>query len=327
MMDPILLLGASGTIGRATCSALLARGHRVVCPVRHGAPALPSGAVRRVADLTVPQSVRADAIGGERFAAVISCLASRSGTPSEAWAVDHRATVDTVSAAREAGAGHVVLLSAICVQRPHLAFQHAKLAAEAAVIASGLSYSIVRPTAFFKSLSGQIDRLRAGKPFLVFGDGTRTACKPISDRDLAAFLAECMTDPARRNKILPVGGPGPAITPRAQGDMLFRLMGRAPRFRQVPPALLRGIATGLTLAGAMSRRARDKAELARIGHYYATQSMLVWDADAQRFDAEATPEFGADRLEEHYARLIRSGESVDLGDHAVFGARPDRTRV
>jgi len=81
-----------------------------------------------------------------------------------------------------------VLLSAICVQRPHLAFQRAKLAAEAALAASGLRYSIVRPTAYFKSLSGQLDRLRAGRPFLVFGDGRVTACKPISDGDLARYM-------------------------------------------------------------------------------------------------------------------------------------------
>jgi divinyl chlorophyllide a 8-vinyl-reductase len=54
-----------------------------------------------------------------------------------------------------------VLLSAICVQKPELAFQHAKLAFERALIDSGLAYTIVRPTAFFKSLSGQVDRVSA----------------------------------------------------------------------------------------------------------------------------------------------------------------------
>ena len=63
----------------------------------------------------------------------------------------------------------MVLLSAICVQKPLLAFQHAKLAFEKHLIKSGLTYSIVRPTAFFKSLSGQVERVRRGKPFLIFG--------------------------------------------------------------------------------------------------------------------------------------------------------------
>jgi divinyl chlorophyllide a 8-vinyl-reductase len=77
----------------------------------------------------------------------------------------------------------------------------------------------VRPTAFFKSLSGQVARVQQGKPFLVFGDGTLTACKPISDDDLGDYLAGCLTRPdSRHNRVLPIGGPGPAITPRQQGE-------------------------------------------------------------------------------------------------------------
>ena len=62
-----------------------------------------------------------------------------------------------LEAARAAGASHFVLLSAICVQKPLLEFQHAKLKFEAALQAAGdITYSIVRPTAFFKSLAGQV---------------------------------------------------------------------------------------------------------------------------------------------------------------------------
>ncbi|MBJ3763607.1 NAD(P)H-binding protein [Maribius pontilimi] len=321
----IFLLGATGTIGRATCAALLARGHAVVCLVRPGAAALPVGAIRREGDVTDPASLRRDGVAGERFDALVSCLASRTGAPDDAWALDHRATVDALAALRDAGARRMVLLSALCVQKPRLAFQHAKLAAERAIIDSGLAYSIVRPTAFFKSLSGQIDRLRAGKPFLVFGDGRLTACKPISDRDLAQYLADCLERDDRRGRILPIGGPGPAITPLAQGRMLFELLDRSPRFRRVPPGLLGRIAASLGVAGRIAPRLRAKAELARIGQYYATESMLVWDGT--RYDADATPETGSDTLRDHYARLIREGGSADLGAHAVFGARPDRTRV
>ena len=115
---------------------------------------------------------------------------------------------------------------------------------------SGLTYSIVRPTAFFKSLSGQVDRVKRGKPFLVFGDGAMTACKPISDDDLGRFLAECLDDESRRNRVLPIGGPGEAITPRQQGEYLFALLGRKPRFRHVPVALLDAIVLRWTVSAA-----------------------------------------------------------------------------
>ncbi len=272
----------------------------------------------RFGDVTDPASLARDAFGGDRFDALVTCLASRTGAPRDAWAIDHRANALALAAAREHGVGQVVLLSAICVQKPLLAFQQAKLAFEAELMASGLTWSIVRPTAFFKSLSGQVERLRAGKPFLVFGDGQLTACKPISDDDLARFIAECLTDTSRHNRILPIGGPGEAITPRQQGEELFRLLGRAPRFRQVPVALLDTIIWGLSTLGRAVPSLSDKAELARIGRYYATESMLVLDPATGRYDAQATPSTGTETLFDFYARLVAGQAAVDRGDHAVF---------
>ena len=61
-----------------------------------------------------------------------------------------------------------------------------------------------------------------------------------------------------------------------------------------------------------------KAELARIGRYYASESMLVWDAQRARYDADGTPSTGHDTLFAHYAALLR-GEAVhERGEHAVF---------
>jgi divinyl chlorophyllide a 8-vinyl-reductase len=262
-----------------------------------------------------------DAFCGERFDAWVSCLASRTGEPADAWAVDHRAHSQALVVARGHGVRHAVLLSALCVQKPMLAFQHAKLAFEAELQASGLRFSIVRPTAFFKSLSGQLARVRAGKPFLVFGDGRLTACKPISDRDLADYLAGCLDEPARHDRILPIGGPGPAITPLDQAAMLSQLLGHEVRVKHVPLKLLDTIAGTLALLGRVMPfwpPLRAKAELARIGLYYASESMLVWDAAAGRYDAGATPEHGHDTLREHCAAVLR-GEVVDQRrEHAVF---------
>ncbi len=221
----ILLAGASGYIGRHVGLELLRRGYAVVAPLRsrcgvggQGTPAalarqLP-GADLRVADVCDPRALDAALPSAEPLDAVVSCLASRGGAPADAWRVDHQANLNLLELARARGARHVVLLSAICVQKPRLEFQRAKLAFEDALVNSGLDYSIVRPTAYFKSLAGQVERVRRGKPFLVFGDGRLTACKPIAEADLARFLVDCLEDDGRRNRILPIGGPGPAITPR-----------------------------------------------------------------------------------------------------------------
>jgi divinyl chlorophyllide a 8-vinyl-reductase len=323
------LVGATGTIGRSTLRVLVRRGHEVVCFVRRRAGGGASsqspanlapfdGAAVRFVDVSDPLSLARDGFLGENFDAVVSCMASRTGAPKDAWAIDHQAHVNLLAAARGAGVSHFVLLSAICVQKPVLAFQHAKLAFEAALMDSGLRYSIVRPTAFFKSLSGQIARVRAGKPFLVFGDGLLTACKPISDHDLAVYLADCLEDERRWNRVLPIGGPGEAITPRQQGEFLFSRLGRPPVFRSVPVAMLDVIAGVLGVIAPLASTVATKAELARIGRYYATESMLWLNPETGRYDAAATPSTGAETLFDHYASVMAGDTAVERGDHAVF---------
>ncbi|MEP7296818.1 MAG: NAD(P)H-binding protein [Burkholderiales bacterium] len=325
----MFVLGATGTIGRATVRALVRRGHEVVCFVRARAGVagtlgaaesaqLLAGAAVRVGDVADPSSLSRDGFCGERFDVLVSCMASRTGAPADSWAVDHQAHVMALGAARDAGVSQAVLLSAICVQKPLLAFQQAKLAFEKVLIASGLTYSIVRPTAFFKSLSGQVERVRQGKPFLVFGDGTLTACKPISDDDLADYLAECLDDTRRHDRVLPIGGPGDAMTPRQQGEQLFALLDRPPRFKQVPVALLGAIIGVLGSAGHVVPSLAKKAELARIGRYYATESMLVLDPASGRYDADATPSTGTETLIDFQARLLSGAITLERGDHAVF---------
>ncbi|MDJ0643623.1 MAG: epimerase, partial [Erythrobacter sp.] len=171
-----------------------------------------------------------------------------------------------------------------------------------------ITYSIVRPTAFFKSLSGQVGRVLRGRPFLLFGDGELTRCKPISDGDLARFVADCVTDDKRRNQVLPIGGPGPAISPREQGAMLFELAGKEPRYRSISPALFKAASRLLSLGAPVSEWLAEKAEYARIANYYATESMLVLDPESGAYIESITPEFGSETLRDHYAALLAEQE-------------------
>lgn len=288
----ILVAGASGTIGQAVAARLVADGDAVT--------ALPRAALSDGAALA---QVMAEA----RPEVVISCIASRSGAPKDAQAVDYAANAALLAAAQAAGARQFILLSAICVQKPLLAFQHAKLAFEAELAASGIDYTIVRPTAFFKSLSGQVKRVKAGKPFLIFGDGELTRCKPISDADLARFIAGSIDNPDATGRILPIGGPGPAISLRDQGEMLAGLLGHEARFKSVSPKLFTYAERVLALGAGISGWFAEKAEYARIARYYATESMLVLDPASGQYSAELTPEYGTETLHDHYARLIAEG--------------------
>jgi divinyl chlorophyllide a 8-vinyl-reductase len=124
-----------------------------------------------------------------------------------------------------------------------------------------MAYTIIRPTAFFKSLCGQVERIKQGKPFL---------------------------------------------------------MKRPLHIRQVPIAVLSGIIGVLEVLGRVAPALAAKAELARIGRYYATESMLFWNSESGRYDAASTPSTGTETLFDFYARLVQGGAAPERGDHAVF---------
>jgi divinyl chlorophyllide a 8-vinyl-reductase len=67
---------------------------------------------------------------------------------------------------------------------------------------------------------------------------------------------------------------------------------------------------------------QDSAEFGRIGKYYATESMLVWDEQRQCYDADATPSYGKDTLEAFFEKAVKEGlKGQELGDQAVFGGQ------
>lgn len=297
--------------------------------MRPGADAATLGALRKLPGATLlpvdvtDRDALAAGLQGHRAEALISCIASRGGGREDSWRVDYRGNANLLRWALASGVRHFSLLSAICVQKPRLEFQRAKARFETELAASGISYSVLRPTAYFKSLCGQVGRVRAGRPYLLFGDGRLTACKPIAEGDLAALLLRSLEEPALQGRVLPVGGPGPALTPLDQGRLLSRLAGRPLRTRSLPPALFTGAAGLLDLGARLHRPLADKAEFARIGHYYATESMLLWDPARGCYDADATPEYGHATLEDCYRELLagRAAQSQALGEHALFSRR------
>ena len=316
----VVVAGATGYIGAYVCKELILRGHNVITIGRSNPSAKDALNCRNInVEVCSRSDIEAIRASIPPIDSVISCLGSRSGGKKESWSVELGANKNILSLAKSRQARQFVLLSAICVQKPRLEFQFAKLAFEKTLIESGMPYTIVRPTAYFKSLAGQIDNVKAGKPFCVFDNGRRTACKPISGHDLAVFMCDCIEFADRHNKILPIGGPGPSITLREQGEMLFRLIDKPCRIRSVPSVVFRAIITLMAPFGIFSERVSNKQEFLRIAHYYATESMLYWDKNAKRYSTEQTPEHGSETLESFYKHVLGSNTiGHELGEHKLF---------
>ena len=335
----VLVAGSSGTVGMAVTRALLQRGIHVVALSRHPVERMQSlllaqgnastgqiplssaqapGQLQCLQHDTSQSALTADRVG--TVDALVSCLGSRSGAPDDARRVEFDANSRLLDYALSLPSLHrFLLLSAICVQKPKLAFQHEKLRFEGLLKASSVDHTIVRPTAYFKSLSGQVDRLRKGKPFLMFGSGELTSCKPIADEDLAQYVVDSLMRDDTAGQVLPIGGPGPAITPKQQGTLLATALGVPFHSRSINPNwFMRGAGVFERLAP-LSTTLRQRAEFLRIAHYYATESMLCWDERQNRYRADMTPEFGKMTLGQHYQQLARTAAGSGLdASHKLF---------
>lgn len=239
--------------------------------------------------------------------AIISCLASRSGIKKDAYKIDYQATLNCLDAGRDESvkARHFVLLSAYCCKNPWLQFQQAKLKFEAALQdQNDMTWSAVRPTAFFKSVSGQLEVIQSGAPFVMFGDGKVTRCNPISEADLATYLIDCITDKSRENKILNLGGPDEPLTMQTQGEMLYKAVGKEPNFLYAPLWLFDVIIDSLQWAADTfnSEKLENAAETGRIGKYYAVEDMLTTDPSEK---------YGTMTLQEHYNKIAVEGQEYD----------------
>ncbi|KAF7837872.1 divinyl chlorophyllide a 8-vinyl-reductase, chloroplastic [Senna tora] len=332
----VLIVGSTGYIGKFVVKELISRGFNVIAIAREKSGIRGKndkeetlnqlkGANVCFSDVTNLGSLEKSLSDlGVSIDVVVSCLASRSGGIKDSWKIDYEATKNSLLAGRKFGASHFVLLSAICVQKPLLEFQRAKLKFEAELMKEGegndgFTYSIVRPTAFFKSLGGQVELVKDGKPYVMFGDGKLCACKPISEPDLASFIVDCVLSEDKINKVLPIGGPGKALTPLEQGEMLFELLGKEPKFLKVPIGIMDFAIGVLDFLVKIFPSMEDAAEFGKIGRYYAAESMLVLDPETGEYSAEKTPGYGKDTLEEFFERVLREGMAgQELGEQTIF---------
>eukprot|EP00586_Coscinodiscus_wailesii_P012819 CAMPEP_0172494842 /NCGR_PEP_ID=MMETSP1066-20121228/57478_1 /TAXON_ID=671091 /ORGANISM="Coscinodiscus wailesii, Strain CCMP2513" /LENGTH=395 /DNA_ID=CAMNT_0013266135 /DNA_START=245 /DNA_END=1432 /DNA_ORIENTATION=- len=312
----VVIAGATGYIGKSVVRESVKRGYNTIALVRslekitsdEGRKLYENelaGATIVQCDVENPDEVTrvvAEASGGGGVDTIVSCLASRSGIKKEAYAIDYRATLNCLEAGREVGARHFVLLSAFCVRRPLLQLQRAKLKFEAALAAqSDLTYSIVRPTAFMKSISGQLEGIQQGAPYVLFGDGAVTRCNPISEEELAEYMIDCMTDETRKNKIMNIGGPDVPLTNQMLGEMMYRAVGAEPKFVYAPTWIFDVIINTLQFLADLTKSEAldDAAEVGRIGKYYAVEDMLTTAPEEK---------YGETTVQDHYNNIAAKGQ-------------------
>ena len=298
-LTKIFVAGSTGYIGKNVVKYALDNGFDVVTAKRHS-DNKPGQLNKKLKVIKISNNDNNWIADLEKVDVIISCLASRTGDPKDAHLVDYKLNCLLLEKAKALKCSQFILLSAICVQKPRLAFQFEKLAFEEELKKSGLNFSIIRPTAYFKSLSGQIENIKKGKPYVYFGDGQITQCNPISEKDLSLYILSCIKDKTKWRKILPIGGPKQSITPKDIGKILFEIFEVSPKYKSFPTKLLDAIRLLLLIISPFSNWAKNKSELIKIAKYYATESMLIWDEKKECYDANMTPSTGKDTLRDYF---------------------------
>jgi uncharacterized protein YbjT (DUF2867 family) len=206
----ILVLGGTARLGSRLMPLLLARGLPVRLLGRHenavSRAAVAAGAEFVMGDVR-DRAARRRALDG--VDTVVSAMAGFGGQDAlGSGAVDRDGNIALIESARQAGVRDVVLLSIHEASATHpIELFRDKWAAEEALRASGLAWTILRPTAYLETwmdlLGGPL--VATGKT-RVFGTG-RNRINFVSAIDVARFVELALTDPSLRGKAVEIPGP------------------------------------------------------------------------------------------------------------------------
>ena len=295
----VMVFGATGYIGRQVIKELVKRQYQVVAVSRRKVNAEEfAGAELRITDATSRESLKD--VFRDEINVVISCLANHDpGKPEDFYKIDYQATLNILQAAQENVTDHFILLSAICVRRPKLALQRAKLEMEHALMISGMDYTIVRPTAYFRDLAGQFANILKGSPAYMLGSGEYAHYKPIAKEDLAAYLANCIEDVGHRNRINIIGGPEVPeniVTYKRILEMSYQAIGREPKIKSLPRWVLSAVMGMTAFIGLFIPKVRFAAGIIRLMNYYLTTDLRA-------------PGYGTITMKDHLEMMAAESEA------------------
>jgi len=209
----VAVAGGTGFVGGAIARKLAGRGYAAVALTHRAAPPDPAIEYRR-ADVTRPGTLDGVLSGVDTLVIALAFRNSPIEAPRRGQTferVDMGGTIALVAEARRAGVRRLVYISgAGAAPDAKRHWFRAKWRAEEAIRASGIDYTIFRPSWVYGPGDHSLNRFVRMARWLPFipqiGNGKQLLA-PVFVDDLAALVADSLDTPAARNGVFEVGGP------------------------------------------------------------------------------------------------------------------------
>ncbi len=236
----LLIVGATGTLGRQVARRAMDEGHKVRCLVRSPKRAAflkEWGAELVKGDLCKPQSLTG---AMEGVTAVIDAATSRATDSLTIKQVDWDGKVALIQAAKTAGVERFIFFSILDAdQYPQVPLMEIKRCTELFLVESGINYTILRLAGFMQGLIGQYGiPILENQPVWVTSNSSPVAY--MDTQDIAKFAIRSLSVPETQKQAFPVVGTRPWSAEEII-NLCERLSGKEARITKMPINLLRTV--------------------------------------------------------------------------------------
>ena len=298
----ILLVGATGRLGKAVAERLLQDGTPFRAACRNIAKAqwlVERGVDVRALDVESGAGMSAAMTG---ISQVISCVHGLLGKSRHSIErIDVRGQAALIGAAGNAGVDRFVYISALGASPDHPSeFWRAKARTEQYLEDSGLNYVILRPSAFMDLYAHDLigAAVMRGKTVFLLGRGT-TPRNMVAVADVADAVIKALLRADLVGQTIEVGG-WENPTEREIAALYARQSGKPLKLRIVPPLALK------TLAAVIAPFHAGIGHLLRLPLQLAGRKDLLFDASSSVERLGISPV----RLRDFAANQLRAGEAT-----------------
>ncbi len=227
----ILVVGATGMLGGEVCRQLTSTGETVRALVRPTSDPVKVAALEELGVEIVAGDLRDSASLGQACRGVSAVITTVSSMPfsyvpgeNDIRTTDTDGTTGLIAAARAAGVSHFVYTSFSRNIDDPFPLRDAKRATETILRASGMRYTILRPSCFMEVwLTPAVGFDAAGAKVTIYGTG-EAGISYVAVPDVATFAVRSLDTPAAWNVSLELGGP--AAVSQTEAVRLFERVAR-----------------------------------------------------------------------------------------------------